>query len=304
MIFKSIATKFRKRKNIVDDIHLKYTLVDKDEMTFLSGWFIALFFSGVVAIGILFFPKYYLYNLLLKIKVGQPVALFYLSQYEIMYPKNISIHVARAKQAIFLEKYDLANIEINWLAANTTENTEVKLLRFELQYYQAYGLPKGAARNNAIADLQKIMPQFITLPMRNDQLLVLASIALKIEMPAAALALYERISNLKDPELLREIGATALQTSQYKISAKYYLMASENETYLDDKRTDIISALEALQSGNYFDDGIAIITSLPDKVIENKEMLVFLTQYTLAAKRPDLSQEFARRALMMKGVIK
>ena len=275
-----------------------------EDAIFLSPWLIGSFFVGMCAIFIILYPAKELYHLLIKIKVGQPITLFYLSQYEIIYPNDTSIHIARAKQAILLGKDAIATQEIQWLKNNGNNPADVNLLQFELEYYQAFRLPKGVARNQLISQLQNKMPELLLLPMDNEQLFNLAGMALAIKQPAAALGLYKRMTNLNDPVLLRVIGSTALQTSQYKISAFYYLEAARYDKYLDEKRQDIISALKVYESGGLFSEGIQVIISLPNNIVENKEFLIFLTQFALAANRPDLAQKFAREALMLRGVVK
>jgi hypothetical protein len=62
----------------------------------------------------------------------------------------------------------------------------------------------------------------------------------------------------------------------------------------------VVSALSALQAGGLFSQGIALTKTLPEKLIQNKVMLVYLSNFMLKANRPDLAEIYIKQALLLR----
>jgi hypothetical protein len=270
----------------------------------VSNGFIILFTLGVIFISMLFFPIKTIRHQVLKVTQPQAISLYYLKTLVKLYPKQGPLRLALIKQYIGLYQWMAAETEIEYLKQNPDMQIDAKLLTFQLQYTKAYQLPKGKSQTKSFKELRTNINNFTKLKLTKEQSLVLAEDALNLGLPGLALTFYQTVSDSTDVVLLKKIAIIALQTSQYTISADYYMKAAKLERTLEMKRICIIGALKALEAGNLFSQGIDIVKQLSVKIINNKTMLVFLTRFTLAANRPDLAQNYIKRALLMRGVVK
>lgn len=263
--------------------------------------FILAFMLSVILISILLFPAKKLQRQVLSATQPQEITLYYLKQLVEYYPNKNSLRIALAEQEINSYHWVDADEQLSILEKNPQLKIDVRLLRFRLEYTKAYQLPHGEVRKKMFAKLQTDILNFTDLPLQKNQLLFLANAALNIEKPAVALMFYQQIKEINNPILYEQIAKTALQASQYSISAQYSMLAEKYQKTLELKRRDIITALQTLQQGGLFSEGLAILSKLPDDITNNKSMLIFLTQYALAANRPDIAQEYARRTLLLRS---
>ncbi len=270
----------------------------KTKTGILSWWFILIFVVCVSIISALFFPIKTLPDTVLTISQPQAITLYYLQQLVPLYPERYSLRIALIQQEIGIYDWIAAEHQISLLEKDSAMANEARLLRFQIKYTQAYQMPHGLEREAAFMNLRKEVGTFTQLPLQKDQVLTLAKMALSLGMPALALSYYQQLGQVKDPLLLKQIAQTALQTSQHAVSAQYYMLAEQQEKTVEQKRVDIINALKALEAGRLFDQGIKLISTLQDNVIDNKAMLTFLAQYCLAANKPDLAEVYIKRALL------
>lgn len=263
---------------------------------FISGFVVAIFI-----IVILFFPEKNLKYHLLKPMKAEPIAAYYLEKLVALYPQDHPLKLALIEQQIELHQWQRASANINELAKNPQWINDVNYLRFILAYYQAYQLPKNNTRDFSFKQLRiDIKKLYLQQQLTNNQILTLAKSALSLELPGLALRYYERLGSIENIILLKQIAATALQTSQYAISAQYYMLAMSYEKDLELKRNDVVSALSALQAGGLFAQGITLINTLPEKLIQNKVMLIYLSNFMLKANRPDLAEIYIKKALLLR----
>lgn len=268
------------------------------KQTLLPLWFIIIFFLSIIIIAYLFFPLRTLREQTLLASKPEPIAFYYLSEISKRYPQDNDLRIALVKQEIGLYHWNLAEAQLKTLEKNPQLKKQTRLLRFQLKYTQAFKMQAGNHQQQIFTELRKDINDLQTESWSQDELHNLATLALSINQPAVALKFYERLTPMTDPQMLKQIARTALAASQYAVCAKYYMLAAEQEKTLTLKRSDIVAALQALQAGRLYQAGINIIKNLSEEIINEKNMLLFLTQYTLAAGRPDMAQGFAKRALL------
>lgn len=273
-------------------------------LTFLPWPFVVAFVAVSLALFAVMFPQHSLRHLVLTITQPQKITYYYLVQLIQYYPQDQGLHIALIQQEIGLHHFAAAKEHIGALEKESALKDKLAMLQYQLQYAQAFALPKGPKQQAAFAGLRTSTKAFLAKPLSRKQLLDFGDIALSINDPQDALVFYQRAGETSDPVLLAHIAKTALATSQYAISAHYYMLAADHEAVLPKRRAYVVSALKALQAGKQFDKGIAIIVQLPEEVVNDESMLMFLSQYALAADRPDLSEKYAKRALFMHGPIK
>lgn len=268
-------------------------------------WSICLFVVTMLFVAWLLFPSKTLSRQVLASDAPQEITLFYLEQLVKLEPTVSSYHAALAQQYIWKGDWALASQQIDQLVVDPSYAVPIKLLRFEIALGQAFQKKEKAEREQDFVKLRQELKELVQLPLNQSQQLAMGKIALGLDAPDIALKIYEQIaSNDKthDPRLYRKIASVALQTQQYAISATYYFKAMDFEQQVEQKRQDLVDALSVLQQGGIASQGVNFVVSLPDKITNNKVLLEYLTEFMLAAGRPDLAQLYIKRALLM-GVL-
>lgn len=270
----------------------------------IPSWFISLFIVGICLLALAFYPARPIKNALLANTKPEAVALFYLSQMLKQNPNNEQYRIAFAEQLIGNKKWNQAEEQISYLEKIPDTEVVVSLLQYQLKYTKYFVLTNRTNRKKAILALQNDMETIRSLSLNNTQLQNMANIAVTINLPDIATEFYQRLNadhHITDPNELRKIAKIALYGSKYAVSAEYYIMASQHAATLDLKRRDTLDAIKVLLAGNLYNNAATLIANIPADIANNKQMLVYLTQFALAANRPDLAQGFIRRALFMRG---
>lgn len=271
------------------------------KLNLIKPVFIGGYVISVVVLCIILFPNHLITEQVLTLTQPEPITVTYLTQLIQANPTQLAYKIALAQQEMGLHHWQQAEALINDLALDETQQDQVSRLQFMNAFTKAYALPKGVEREKALAALKPAILALLNLDLSANQCHELGDLALKLNAPATALAFYEKVVNLEgeqSPSFYRDIGDTAMQTSQYKLAANYYWQASVRESQIELQRKDIILALKAYQSGNLMQDGANLLTHLSNEVIDNEAMLVFLTKYAIAANRPDLAEVYIKRVLL------
>lgn len=267
---------------------------------FLPTWVILSFISAILILFWLLFPDKQLRVQVLNATPGQPIAAYYLPHLIDNHPKDIALRFALIREEIALHHWQAALQQINKLSDFPGTAIERNILIFQLNYTKAFQISDNMEKQKAIQQLRKDIQQFKNVALSQQQLNYLAPTALSLNEPMLALGFYKQYSNINEVNVFRTIAKTALGVSDYSYSAKNSLLAMQHEKDVNLQRLDIHRALMALQMGSLFQQGIDLIAQLPESVINNKEMLIYLTKYCLAANRPDLAQIYITRALAMR----
>lgn len=271
------------------------------ELNLLPQAFLAAFIIFVMMLCFGLFPSNTIPDLALSETNPQPLTAFYLEKLSDHHPEDINLKIALTEQVIGLNEWSRANALLSELALNPSLQNQLTRLTFILRLTMAYSLPKGVTRTNELDILKAKIPSLLNLhltPAQDDQL---GNIALKLGAPESALQFFQRVIEAnpnQSASYYETIARVALASSQYDVSAKFYLIASQHHTQIELKRTDIIEGLKAYQSGDLMQKGIAIMQELPDEIINNQAMLLFLTKYAITANRADLAATYITRSLL------
>jgi tetratricopeptide (TPR) repeat protein len=103
--------------------------------------------------------------------------------------------------------------------------------------------------------------------------------------------------NLKWYEIIAQIN---LSRAHYSDAANSYFLASACSKNLIDKRTNIITGLQALQSGNRMNEAMLASENHFDILQSDPEALQFLAKLALASNRPDLAEKYVSRLLQQR----
>lgn len=271
------------------------------ELKLLPPAFVAAFVTVVMIVSYGLFPSQSIPLLALSETSPQPLTAFYLEKLSANHPNDMALKIALTEQTIGLNKWASANALLSELALNPALQNQLTRLTFIMRLTMAYSQPKGLARTKELDILKVKIPSLLNLnltPAQDDQL---GNIALKLGAPDTALAFFQRVikANPNQSALYYEnIARVALASSQYEVSAQFYLIAAQHQTQMELKRADIVEALKAYQSGNMMEKGVTVLLTLSDDIIDNQAMLIFLTKYAIAANRPDLATTYITRSLL------
>ncbi|HEU5282162.1 MAG TPA: hypothetical protein VFU82_09310 [Gammaproteobacteria bacterium] len=274
------------------------------ELYFLPRFFIAAFGIGIMAMSAWLFPNKLIPYFAITLTSPQPLTAFYLENMHQHKPNDTNIQIALIEQYIGLYEWEKADALLNTLASNTTQHDQWVRLQFIKNVSQAYRLPKGPARTNTLLTFKKNISTLLNLTFTPEQAQNLGNVALKLDAPDIALAFFQKVIQANPNQnagFYQDIARVALENSEYDIAAQFYLTASEKQTLIELKRMDVINALKAYQAGNLMAKGITVIAKLPDAIIDNQAMLIFLTKYAIAANRPDLATDYITRSLFSDG---
>lgn len=282
----------------------EYLVNDQDvkNTRILPYWLISGFFISVCMISYLLFPMKTLSKQVLASDEPQEITLYYLEKLVALEPHVAEFHQALAQQYIWKGDWSDANKQIKLLESEPAYNTETKLLYFQVKLGEVYAMKPSVQRQENFNLLKNDLKKLLLLPLNQAQQLNLAKIALGLDAPDIALGIYQNVlknDTAKDPKLYRKIALIALQTKQYQISATYYFQAMDYEKEIEAKRRDLVNGLDVLVQGGLSTQGVDFVLKLPEKLLNNKALLEFLTQFMLAANRPDLAQIYIKRALLM-----
>lgn len=271
------------------------------ELSLLPPVFTAVFVACVLLIAYCLFPNKSIPLSALTQTSPQPLSAFYLENIAREQPNNTTIKMALAEQWIGLHEWGKANALLSEMAENALLQNQLARLTFILRLTMAYSQPKGMMRNQELAILKSKISTLLSLtftPEQNDQL---GNMALKLGAPDTALAFFQRVIQANPNQTAayyQNIARVALASSQYVVSAQFFLIASKHQTQIELKRADIIDALKAYQSGNLMQKGVEVLLQLPDDLTDNQPMLIFLTKYAISANRPDLATKYITRTLL------
>jgi tetratricopeptide (TPR) repeat protein len=274
------------------------------ELYFLPRFFIAVFGICIAAMSAWLFPNNIIPYFAITLTSPQPLTAFYLENMNQREPNDTSIQIALIEQYIGLYEWTKADALLSTLALNTTQHDQWVRLEFIKNVSQAYRLPKGPERTNALLKFKEAIPTLLNLTFTPAQESALGNVALKLAAPDTALAFFQKVIKANPNQsaaFYQNIARVALENSEYDIAAQFYLEASAKQTLIELKRVDVIEALKAYQAGNLMAKGITVIATLPDALLDNQAMLIFLTKYAIAANRPDLATDYITRSLFSDG---
>lgn len=269
------------------------------ESNVLSPLFIAVFVLTIGWLSFLVYPRQ-LTTEILVLNQPEPLTQIYLKALVDQFPNDIDYKVALTEQAIGMHQYKKADQLLQELAHIEAAKDQITRLQFLYTFNKTFQLPISNQRNKAFTVLMKLFPTLIDLQLTTHQFQQLGNIALKLKLPQYALICFEKVvksTHHIQPDFYRQIAKTALASSQYRISAYYYFQASRIEPIIELKRRDLINGLKAYQSGNLMSEGIQQFKEIPKNLLNNDDMLLFLTQYAIAAGRPDIADQYIKRAL-------
>lgn len=273
-------------------------------------------FFFIVAFLILFFvlfPKRILETKILHTNYPSAISILYLNTFIQTDPKKIAYRIALIQQELMLGHWfsarkNLEEIQTRFPTQAKDLETTLMALNFELYLKMTYQFkPQSRLRKNYSAYSIQLLQELLKKSQSNENLLNFAQAALGLNRPLLAFQIYQKLlKQTKDPTepLLLEIAQSALMAKKYKLSGDLYFAAVDKTETLDKKQRAILLGLRAYQAGSFFDEGFKAIAKLPSNYLHNKQLLVFLTRFALAANKPALAEKYILRALAFPEAVK
>lgn len=278
------------------------------EASFFPLWQVIIFVVVVTLILIVLFPRYLLEK---TFAYNQPsdITLSYLKAFNGRYPQNTQLIFALIEQEIGMGNLKEAQINLSYLKnIETSPSADVlnqfRWLDFLMLRFKTYKSKINTPERIAyLRQLRQMSKSVADIPLNPPQLRSLAMDNLALGQASIALKIYNHLfdrNELTTPEELAEGGSIAMQNNAQRDSAKFYMAAYNKATTLPEKKQYALNAIKALWAGNFVQEGLSIGNELPESVISDREILLYLTRLALAANRPDIAQKFAVKALLFK----
>ena len=272
--------------------------------SFFPWWKILAFILMVIFILWALFPKYLLINILIN-KQPAEVALSYLQAFEQNSPRDTPLMLALIEQQIGLGQ--LKKAENNMTNLKNTNNPQVADMNHQLDWldylmvrFKTYQTKMNTAERIAyLRQLRQMAAAMANTPLEPQQLEILAKDNLSLAQALVSLKIYNKLLDqnaLNTPIELGTAGSVAMQNNAHIDSAKFYWAAYLQATQLNEKKQYALKTIQALWAGNFIDKALDTASKLPDSVINERNLLLYLSRLAIAGNRLDLAEQYALKA--------
>ncbi|TDR73615.1 tetratricopeptide repeat protein [Paludibacterium purpuratum] len=250
----------------------------------------------------LVFPHASLRSRLLGHTQADQLAIAYLEAWQRVEPDNPDVLATLTREYLKGQRAGDARRLIVRLKSSHDVETRRDALLIEIGLAQAalFAENQPAVRQARAADLAQLLDQALPLPWHNDQLTALADTARLSGQPDLADSFYTRLAQSEPARAAiwwRKSCALRLSRQQYARAADACLAAQAHGATRDERRTDFIAALRALQMGNLLPQALQLAGQRGGSLLGDATTLRFLANLALAGGRPDLAQDYVRRLL-------
>lgn len=266
-----------------------------------------LLMGGVAAVlMVLLFPRDQLRRDLLSQQQPDSLTALYLQAHLRYEPQNEAMRLALARVQLALRETAAARRTLVFLlkSADPRLREEARWMSYEVDLQTLYAWPNGssdraAARGELLARLKRDFPE---LQPDNPHFHSYTNLVWRLDAPdlakqayAAALAEPTKVGS----DWLRVGARTALGQSDYLLAAQMYFAARRVTYDYAQSRQDYLDALAVLQAGNLLQEALTLGAQQLEGFSRDTVVLERLTRLAMAANRPDLAEEYARRMLRL-----
>jgi len=178
---------------------------------------------------------------------------------------------------------------------------QVLRTRIEIMQQRAFAAqPDTPERKLYVDRLAGLLDQAVPMPWSRGDLEDLATTARAVNALKPAQAFYRALAK-SDParaELWNaQAASAALAGGDYQQAAEALFSAQARATDPAEQRRLFLAGLKTLQSGNLLDQALAQAEQRGGKLLDNAEVLRYLTRLALAANRPEQAARYVERLL-------
>ena len=152
--------------------------------------------------------------------------------------------------------------------------------------------------------MRNITKELANVSLKPQQLQTIAHDSLAVAQSDLALQIYIHlfaINALTTSAELAEGGSIAMQNNSHLDSAKFYKTAYLQTSNLSEKKQYALEVIKVLWQAKLLNEALAYAQKLPENLINDKETLLYLAQLAIAANRPDIAEEYALKAILIKA---
>lgn len=288
---------------------MKFILIADEEgvpIAFFPLWEVFCFVLIVIAVLVALFPRHLLDKVLASSKPSA-VAIGYLQAFDKRYPQNSQIMLALIEQEAQLGDIGQAqdiitSIRKMKIAPAPDVSAQLRWTDYLILRYKMYEARENRAKHaELLRQLRATASALAGESLSAEQLKILAMDNLAYNQAAVALAIYERLlaaNKLTSPAELAEGGTIAMMNNDHRASEEFYLAAYHKAATVNDKRIYARDVIKVLWAGDYLQEAWSFAMSLPEPVLNDPDMLLYMARLAIAANHPDIAQKYALRALL------
>ena len=272
---------------------------------------LVLTFTAMVGVGLaLMFPRETLRERLLgQGRVVDGLTVAYLEAWSRVAPNDTSFMSVLAEQYARSGRLDDAEKMLERMQAVQGQDLTGHILRtrIEITQQRAYAAqPDSPERAERLAHMKELLREATAADaMRRWTLADLQTLATQSRQVGdadAAKVLYSALGR-RDPANAdfynKQLANIALAGGNYRDSAQALFDAQARSKNLYEQRTLFLQALQTLQSGNLLDEALVEAERRGGKLLEDAEVLRYLTKLALAANKPDVAAKYVERLLKL-----
>ncbi|MBV8271714.1 MAG: hypothetical protein JO067_05520 [Cupriavidus sp.] len=174
-------------------------------------------------------------------------------------------------------------------------------IRITIARQRANAAPPGTpARESDMRQLRELLQAATARQWAVAELQQLATVAREAGAQEEAVAFYRALAQ-KDTAHAdywnRSLATTALASGNYREAAAALFEAQARATSIDQQRSLYLEALRTLQSGNLLDEALVQAERHGGALLDDPEVLRYLTRLALAANRPDIASRYVERLI-------
>ncbi len=180
---------------------------------------------------------------------------------------------------------------------------QILLTRIEIAQQRAFAAqPETPERKHYIELLSGLLDQAVPMQWGRGDLEELATTARSINALKPAQQFYRALAK-SDPARAglwnAQAASAALAGGDYRQAAEALFAAQARATEPAEQRRLFLAALKTLQSGNELDQALAQAEQRGGKLLDNPEVLRYLTRLAMAANRPEQAARYVQRLLRL-----
>lgn len=271
---------------------------------------LVLTFTGMVAIGLaLMFPRETLRERLLgQGRTVDGLTVAYLEAWSRVAPDDESFMGVLAEQYALTGRLEdaeamLARMQAVQTARGLDLSPMILRTRIDIAQQRAYAaLPDTPERQRYLAQVTALLDEAAGRRWTVAELEALAVQARQVNAQRAATRLYQQLAKA-DPAHTdfwnRQLASIALAGGNYRDAARALFEGQQRAASVAEQRDLFLKGLQTLQSGNLLDEALAAAEEHGGRLLEDPEVLRYLTKLAMAANHPEQASRYVQRLLKM-----
>ncbi|NUO86621.1 MAG: tetratricopeptide repeat protein, partial [Cupriavidus sp.] len=266
---------------------------------------LVLTFTAIVGIGLaLMFPRETLRERLLgQGRTIDGLTMAYLEAWWKVTPDDPAFMGVLAEQYARTGRLEDAQAMLERMQAvqGTDLSGQVLRTRIEIAQQRAWAaLPETAERGQNLVLLRRLLEQAAGRRWSVAELQALATQARQAGAEAAMRRFYTALASQDRNNAAfwnRQLAEMAIAGGDYRDAANALFAQQAAATTLAERRALFLKAVQMLQSGNLLDEALAQAERHGGKLLDDPEVLRYLTRLALAANRPEQASRYVERLL-------